>query len=421
MEQKKGPILHWGWIVLASGFTTLFVTFSIRIGAYSVLLPEMIRDFQMTKAQAGLIKSAFSLVYLVFAPLMGWLTDRVGGRKVISFFCLFLGGGTLLMGRADNLSSAILFYSIVGIGAAASWVPIATLTQIWFGEKKRGLALGIVSSSYAVGAGIMGLILPVIATHYHWRMGWTVLGVAGLLLVVLNGFLLRDRPEEMKLAPWGEDASGVEKRSSSHRRVSYLEILKERRLWIIGVAYGAIAYGTYTLVDFVVTYGTLELRIPYGVASLSLTVISFSGVVGGIVLMALSDRIGRRRSLIITQVLTCFSLFFILWAGDRVVWLMVGVGWFGFLYGAVYPMYAACTRDYFPREIMGTVFGLLAIFYGVSAMVSPVLTGYLADVTGTFRWPFALGAVVSLGAALLTGYLGETSEAELLTHSRASR
>src|SRR5512136_602658 len=136
--RKRGFRVHWAWVVLGSSFATLFVTFSIRIGAYSVLLPEMIRDFQMTKAQAGMIKSAFSLVYLVFTPLMG---------------------------RADDLSSAILFYSIVGIGAAASWVPIATLTQIWFGEKKRGLALGIVSSSYAFGAGIMGLILPVIATH----------------------------------------------------------------------------------------------------------------------------------------------------------------------------------------------------------------------------------------------------------------
>jgi len=125
----------------------------------------------MTKAQAGMIKSAFSLTYLLSAPLMGWLTDRIGGRKVISFFCLFLGGGTFLMSKADGLTLSVIFYSIVGIGAAATWVPIVTLIQNWFGEKRRGLALGILSPSYEIGFGLMGLILPVIVFEYHWRLG----------------------------------------------------------------------------------------------------------------------------------------------------------------------------------------------------------------------------------------------------------
>jgi predicted MFS family arabinose efflux permease len=73
--------IHWGWVVLGSSFVTLFITYSIRIGAYPVLLPEMIKNLQMTKAQAGMIKSAFSLTYLIFSPLMGWLTDRIGGKK----------------------------------------------------------------------------------------------------------------------------------------------------------------------------------------------------------------------------------------------------------------------------------------------------------------------------------------------------
>ncbi|MEW6377634.1 MAG: MFS transporter, partial [Thermodesulfobacteriota bacterium] len=134
-------------MVLGSCFITLFITYSIRIGAYSVLIPEMIKDLQITKAQAGMIKSAFSITYLLFAPLMGWLTDRVGGRKVISFSCLFLGGGAFLMGKAENLTTAIIFFSLVGVGAAAMWVPIVTLLQTWFGVKKRGLALGILSPS----------------------------------------------------------------------------------------------------------------------------------------------------------------------------------------------------------------------------------------------------------------------------------
>ena len=129
--EKRGLKIHWAWVVLGSSFVTLFITYSTRIGAYSVLLPEMIKDFRITMAEAGLIKSAFSVTYLLFAPLLGWLTDRIGGRKVISLFCLFLGGGTFLMGTAKTLLISVIYYCLVAIGAAATWVPTVTLVQCY--------------------------------------------------------------------------------------------------------------------------------------------------------------------------------------------------------------------------------------------------------------------------------------------------
>jgi sugar phosphate permease len=405
MITNQGIKIHWGWMVLGSGFATLFIAYSIRIGAYSILLPEMIKEFQMTKAQAGMIKSAFSITYLIFAPLMGWLTDRIGGRKVISFFCLFLGGGTFLMGKAESFPGSAIFYSIVGIGAAATWVPIATLIQNWFGEKKRGLVLGILSPSYSVGFGLMGLILPVIVLEYNWRVGWFILGIAGFFLFFLNGLLLRDRPEEMGLRPWGESVEREMEAASPNKTMGYLEILKEGKFWIIGISYFAISYGTYSLLDFIVTYGVMELKIPYQVAALFITVIAFISVVGGILLMALSDYIGRKKSLVIIHILVALSVLFVISRGRNLPLLMVAVGCFGFLYGPIWPMYAACARDYFPKEVTGTVFGLMTIFYGIGMMVSPVLTGYLADVTGTFKWSFGLGAFISFMGAFLIGVL----------------
>lgn len=405
-DRGGGMKIHWAWVVLGSSFITLFITYSIRIGAYSVLLPEMIKDFRITKAEAGMIKSGFSVTYLLFAPLMGWLTDRIGGRKVISLFCLFLGGGTFLMGTAKNLPISVFYYCLVGIGAAATWVPIVTLIQNWFGEKKRGLALGILSPSYGIGFGLMGVILPVVVSEHHWRLGWFFLGLAGLLLVFLNGLLLRDHPGKMALSPWGELEDGGNKEvTPASQRMGYAEVLKKGPFWFIGLSYFFISYGTYTLVDFIVTYGVMELNIPYSVASLSITVIAFSGVIGGFLLMALSDMIGRKKSLVIIQSLVALGIIFIVLVGNRVPFLAVGLGWFGFLYGAIWPMYGACARDYFPKEMAGTVFGGMTIFYGVGAMISPLLTGYLADITGTFRWSFGLGASTALIAALCIGFI----------------
>jgi sugar phosphate permease len=209
-DHKKHSFgIHWGWVVLGTSFITLFVNYSIRIGAYSVLLPKMIQDLGINMTQAGMIRAGYFLTYILFSPLTGWLMDRVGGRFVVSFFCLFLGVGTLLMGQASNLTTAIFYHGIVGIGAAAVWTPISALVQKWFGGNKRGLALGILSPSYALGFGLMGIILPTIVKNYSWRMGWTLLGISGLILIAINFLLLRDDPEKLGLLPWGETSDSV--------------------------------------------------------------------------------------------------------------------------------------------------------------------------------------------------------------------
>ncbi len=408
-RRKELVGLHWAWVVLGASFITLFINYSVRIGAYPILLPEMIRDLHLTNAQAGLIKSAFAITYLVFAPVMGWLTDRIGGRKVISFFCIVLGGGAFLMGKAESLLASVVFFGIVGIGAAAMWVPAATLIQKWFGTKKRGLALGILNASAGAGFGLMGLLLPAIVSKYNWRFGWFILGIAGVSLVLLDGLLLRDRPENLGLSPLGGKL-GETGEKGFPGRAGYLQILQQPQFWIIGLSYALVAYACYALIDFIVAYGKMELNIPYGVASLFVTVAAFTGIPGGIFIMILSGHTGTKKSLGLIYTMVALSILFIIFSGNNVPLLILGAAWFGVLYGGIFPLVAACARDHFPKEITGTVLGLLTIFYGLGAMASPIVTGHLADVTGTFRWSFGLGACLSLLAGFLISFLRKPKE-----------
>ena len=317
MATHRGMKIHWGWVVLGTSFITLFINYSIRIGAYSVLLPKMIQDLGINMTQAGMIRAGYFLTYILFSPLTGWLMDRVGGRFVISFFCLFLGIGTLLMGQASSLITAILFHGIVGIGAAAVWTPVSALIQKWFGAKKRGLALGILSPSYALGFGLMGIVLPTIVRDYSWRMGWYLLGASGLVLIAINFLLLRDCPEKLGLLPWGENSKPIPSLPPSEIPFSYRDIIKDRKFWVIGVSYLFISLGVYIVSDFIVTYGVVELKIPYPVASTFISIMALTSIVGGFVLMTLSDYIGRAKSLVIIHSLLALSILLIIFAkGD---------------------------------------------------------------------------------------------------------
>ncbi|MDI7259015.1 MAG: MFS transporter [Thermodesulfobacteriota bacterium] len=402
MATDMGMKVHWAWVVLASSFITLFINYSIRIGAYSILLPGMIRDLHIDMTQAGMIRAAYFFAYILFSPLMGWLTDRIGARFIISFFCLFLGSGTFLMGKADSLITAILFHAVVGIGASAIWAPTVALIQKWFGTTRRGLALGVLSPSYALGYGLMGIVLPHIVNAYSWRMGWYLLGISGLILAVMNGFLLRSDPKDMELLPRGETSRSIEPPSSFH----YRDIFRERYFWLIGFSYFFISAGVYIITDLIVTYGVNELKVPYPIASAFITILAFTGIAGGMIMMSLSDYIGRKKSLIIIHSLLALSILLIIFVGKQIVPLQIGVGIFGFFYSPIWPMYSACARDYFPKEVSGTVIGVLTIFYGFGAMLGPILAGRMVDLTGTFRWSFGLGALTCIIAALLVGRLG---------------
>jgi MFS family permease len=151
LVEKKGSI-NWAWIILATCFVNLFINYSVRLG-YSVVLPEMIKDLGFNRTAGGSIFNAYLFSYIVLTPLTGFLTDKFGGRRVITTCAVILGTGIILMGTVKSLwtACACIFYAVVGIGATGMWTPVITLVQRWFTTNRRGLALGILSTGYGLG------------------------------------------------------------------------------------------------------------------------------------------------------------------------------------------------------------------------------------------------------------------------------
>lgn len=387
--------IHWAWVILFTSFATLFIHYSIRLG-YGILMPEMILSLKITKAQAGTIASSFYLAYAIFSPILGFMMDRFNVRLLLAIFSCILATGTFLMGKPQTLSQACLSFFIVGVGASAMWVPVVTLVQRWFGTPRRGMALGILSISYAIGYGVMGLVLPPLVAGFGWQTCWFILAGFAFLLAPLNGILLRNRPQDLNLSPWGEEASEPPRGDSSEglkTKVPVRELLRSPSLWLAGASYFFIAFTAYLINIFIVTYGALELRFPFARAAHLASAIAFSGIVGAFFLLLLSDFIGRKKTLLIINASMTLSILLIVWAGNRWPALIMAVCIFGVFYAAAWPIYAAAAADFFPREATGSVIGFWTIFYGLALVLAPALGGYIADVTGTFIYSFLTGII----------------------------
>jgi len=124
----KSKGIHWAWIILGVCFVDLFVNYSIRLG-FGVILPEMLRGLDLNRTQGGTIYNFYLASYICFTPFTGNLTDRLGARRVITIFSVFLGMGTLLMGTVESFLSACAFFAMAGVGSSGIWTPVITVIQ----------------------------------------------------------------------------------------------------------------------------------------------------------------------------------------------------------------------------------------------------------------------------------------------------
>lgn len=405
IDDKRKWSLHWAWVILATCFVNLFINYSIRLG-YSVILPEMIRALGLGRAAGGTIYNAYLFPYLALTPFTGYLTDRFGARRVITSCSLILGLGILLMGTINSFWMACLFYAIAGLGATGMWTPVITVVQRWFSPNRRGLALGILSTGYGLGFATMGIDFPWVVHHFNWRYAWYFLGTGALVMVLANGLLLRSDPENSGYLPWGQmkkSSSAIETDVKAHTKRGPLSIvLKDRRFWLIGFSYLSISYSLYGITTFMVDYANLQIGLPLEKASLLATVHGMFQVLGVLTILPLSDYLGRKRTIIISNSFITICLIGILFTGDSWGMLFVLIGFMAIFYGATFPIYGACAGDYFPRDMMGTVIGAWTPFYGIGAILVHWVTGVLRDTTGIYDYAFTINAAMAaLGLFLI--------------------
>jgi sugar phosphate permease len=384
--------LHWAWVILGVCFVNLFINYSVRLG-YGVVLPEMIRTFGFGRAAGGTIYNSYLFVYIAITPFAGYLTDRLGARCVITTCLLILGIGVVLMGTMQSLWNACLFFAVTGLGASGIWTPILTLVQRWFARHRRGFAMGLVSTGYGLGFATMGAVFPWIVAHFNWRYAWFFLGGMAFLMALVNGILLRRDPANSGLQPWGHKETLRKQISSTNtakKRIPLTIPFRDSRFWVIGCSYFTITYSCYGITTFMVDYAKYQLDMPLEKATLLATIHGVGQIVGVLTVLPLSDFLGRKKTIIISNAFITASLLGILMAGNMWEMLYIFMGCFGIFYGVTFPIYGLCAGDYFSRETIGTIIGAWTPFYGGGAIAAHWITGILRDATGTYYQSFII-------------------------------
>lgn len=140
----------WGWMIVWVSFMAQLLSFGSP-QSVGVLYPEWLIAFQEGKGMTAWVGSMVSGVSLITSPVCSACVDNFGARPVTVFSGVMVAGGLMLSAFAPNVSFLIFSYGIVvGMGCGLAYAATLTITCQYF-DKRRGLALGIVTTGTSVG------------------------------------------------------------------------------------------------------------------------------------------------------------------------------------------------------------------------------------------------------------------------------
>lgn len=383
--------------------------------APAAMVPELSQAFGLTAAGLSTLVGLFYYGYAPFSLAAGIAMDQLGPRKVTPAAAAAIGVGALLF-ATGNLVLAAIGCFLQGAAAVFAFVAAVYIATTRFPASQAATLIGLTQMLGMMGgAAGMFLVGPTIAAGLSWSMFWLFMGLAGLLLA---GIQLAIMPKER---PVNRTASTTPTGGwFRNARAAFRAVFRNPQSILCGVIAGLLfmpttIFGMVWAVQFLQEAHSL----PYTVAILRSASVSLGWIIGAPLLGLLSDRIGRRKPVIIGSAAVLFGCLLAILFGrpglfpDYSLGLVAGIA-----SGAAMLPYTVIKEANRP-EHGGTATGVISfINFSLSALLGPVFGTLLARASegatrelAHYQTAFTpLLGIVAL-AIILTFYLRETGPA----------
>ena len=388
-----GKKIFYGWYIVAASLVIIILD-GLLLYSFGVFLPYLNKDFGLTTAAGS---SLFSFRSLVQAPcfiLAGRLIDKFDPRAVIFGGGAIAAAGMIFSGLAVTTWQLYISYGFfVGLGDAVLYITCVALVSRWF-VKKRALAIGIITT----GVPLSGLITnPLTAWLIHsFGVRNALFSLGGLMITVLMAaFVLRSRPEDKNLKPYGEEDGRHEEMAGDNntglktdkKDWTALEAISTPNYWLM---YSMYFLGFTTFLIIVTQYYNFEidLNVPALAAAGPPAAIGLGSIIGRTLLSSILAESLEYRKVILICFFAQGSSIILLLVFDH-IWAFYLFGFlFGFFYSAWVPIFPTLLGKFFGLGALGTIYGIFGTSYSIAAIGGPLLAGYVHDVTGTYTYPF---------------------------------
>lgn len=348
-----------------------------------------------TGASETALGTVFTL-FVVFQTLAqfpaGWVRDRYGPRIPMLLASVFLTAGFLGIGVTRTELGVFLSYAVGGIGVAIAYT-VAVNTPVKLFTERRGLATGIVTMSFS---GVSFLLIPAIRTGVRSAFETTLFGLALLtgVTALLAAVVLRDVD--------GEDAETAV--ADDEPAYTWRETIRTWQFWLLYGVFAVVNGVGLMVIEKVVAFAS-ELALSPAAGTAGASLVALADACGILVVGAISDRFGRRRTVAVSLVLGGLSLGGAVLLGERgIAWGFVAlVAATAFFRSPPFAIFPNIVGEYYGRSHSSENYAALytaklfgGVFGGTVTSLLVVSLGWSAS------FALAGGALVVAGVALLT-------------------
>lgn len=399
MNQKNLAVR---WLYLAAGVIALL--FAGIIYGWSILKAPLAADFGWTADQLALNFTLTMCFFCLGGIAGGVLTKRAGVRLTLILAAALSCLSFFLTARLDGSSVVMLYVSyglLAGLGIGMAYNVIISTVNAWFPDKKGtcsgALMMGFGASALVVGNAIAALMEnPAVG----WRAAFTGLGVVLGAILLAAGFLLRLPPAGLEL-PKPERKAGAASEDFEARDYTPGEMVRRFTFWRAFVCIIFLAAVGNTVISF-----ARDLAISVGAqATLATTLVGVLSVCNGlgrIATGAVFDRIGRRKTMLLANVVAIVA------AGVTLLSVLIGsvplcvagLCVTGFSYGSCPTISSAFVSAFYGTKHFPMNFSIMN-FNLMGASLLATVSSMLLTSAGTYVAPFALLLALSAVALVL--------------------
>lgn len=406
-EEIKKTYAHWRLRMFYSCFIG-YVVFYLCKKNIAVALPGLSHEFGYTNTELGLLGSSLYLTYGIGKFVNGVLADGSDVRKFLPtalilsavanllflISALVISPGHVFFGMP---SGAILLWLFAFFWGANGWFQSAgfpavakTLTY-WYSNSERGTKWSLWSCSHQVGTFLSVVVSGYLVAHYGWKMAFAVPSALAILVALWLINRLRDRPQSLGL-PCVErfrnepvTQTGEEEDNRSYGQIFKENILFNRTLWLLAIAYIFVYVIRFGCEDWMVKYLTEAKENSLELAAMKLSALPLFGIVGTIMAGVISDRIfkGQRAPvnlIYLVGVAICLVLLKYNTISNLDFVLIAFVG--AFTYGPQMMIGGLCAVESSSKKVASAATGFTGSFGYIGAVLSATGTGYILD-----KWP----------------------------------
>lgn len=405
MQQcRKRPF--YGWFIVAAGFLVMFCTIGIVNNCAGLFTKPVCEDMGFSRGAMAVNMTILSACQMVVALFGGKIFVRFDVKWIMRISSIALAVGYFCYSLAPSLPVFYLLSIVVGFAMGGmTALPLSLLIGNWFHER-RGFAIGVAF----MGSGIGGMLFNAVAGHLitdlGWRSTYRILGVVAFaVLVPVAWLVIRTKPADMGLTPYGQSADETTE-EFDNRGMTLKEAMHTGGFWALCLV---TAFGNISLcaLNQNVTPHLSDEGYALTTAA-NISAVMLGGLACGKMLLGwLYDKLGARRATLLANLCTVLGVTGALFCKFPPMILAIIVGFsLGNAFGSV--ANPIIVQSIYGRKNYSAILGVVTACNNLAGVCTPVIIGGVYDRFGSYSPAFA--AMILISTVTTIGYFALLSK-----------